>query len=628
MALSLLMVTLWASTLAANIEENYALINVYELHGKIFIDESNRSQSCFKDINVSFKLLKSHTDEINISTVASYSRQFKPLAKTETFHDPNTTYWLQVDLGEHFPSGRYIYLYGDTDFTDHSIAPSQTLDKFRLEGTNHAIFTYTQGVDARVYYFKLAPKHFKIPLKYIIVSTQEAFYSYKSKKQIFVLIMGSILGLIAMAAIYNGAMYCYNKDIAFLYYTLMQFFMVLTLLDVSGVMITDDTSFFTRNLHYEHVINLAVAFFATLFSIHFLHTRRYLPRLHDILRICAGLIGLDIIVSTIYQSLLLEYYVLPFVMIPMVLAGYARMRQGHKPARYYVAGWAVFLATVFVVMFEWDLEAYFLVDPLFFGAATEAILFSFALSYKMHMLAQEKEEQKRLLMHQSKLASMGEMLGNIAHQWRQPLTHLGYTFMNIQDAQQCGELDKTYLGKKIAEAHEQLAFMSQTINDFKDFFLPDKTKEHFTPTEATQEILEIMRNTLKYSNIDITLQIHNNTPVYNYKNEYKHVLVNLLSNAKEALTQKAVQDPQIRISIDGNTITIEDNAGGIPEAVLPRIFEPYFSTKEDGTGIGLYMSKIIVEKNMGGTLTISNTHRGALCQLIFPDNGSVSHAHT
>jgi signal transduction histidine kinase len=418
-----------------------------------------------------------------------------------------------------------------------------------------------------------------------------------------------------MAGIYNAAMYYYNKDISFLYYALMQLFMSLILYSYSGAFLWDEGSFFSRNMIYQNIISLFASLFATLFTLNFLDVKKYLPKLYPISLIIMVLLLIDMVISLFYKSIIIEYYILPFLMLFLIYAGYKRIRQGYKPARFYLAGWVVLTIAVFLNIFQVG-YSYTIIDPLYMGAAIEAILFSLALSYKMRMLAKEKEEQKELLVHQSKLASMGEMIGNIAHQWRQPLTHLSYTFMNIKEAQKHNDLNDAYLTKKIDEANVQLDFMSQTIDDFKDFYVPNKEKETFSISQATQETLDIMKNTFKHNDIEVELIIKEDSTLHNYKNEYKQVLLNLLSNAKDVLVERATKSPHITIVIDNNTIHVRDNAGGIKEDVLKRIYEPYFSTKEGNSGIGLYMSKMIVERNMGGTLNVKNRQEGACFTLI------------
>ena len=226
----------------------------------------------------------------------------------------------------------------------------------------------------------------------------------------------------------------------------------------------------------------------------------------------------------------------------------------------------------------------------------------------MREIKDEKEEQKELLIHQSRLASMGEMLGNIAHQWRQPLSRLGYILMNIEskDKVQCHT-------QKLKEASNQLEFMSQTIDDFRDFYKPDKEKEIFNLLEETQKVLVL----LDFKEIEIVVVAKEEVSILNHKNAYKQVLLNLLTNAKDILKNRAVPFPKIIIKIEKNAITVSDNAGGVKLENIQRIFEPYFSTKPQGLGIGLYMSKVIVEKNMGGKMRVENTKNGASFHLFF-----------
>ena len=255
-------------------------------------------------------------------------------------------------------------------------------------------------------------------------------------------------------------------------------------------------------------------------------------------------------------------------------------------------------------------EELFFVDPLFVGSALEALFFSVAISYKMREIRDEKEEQKEeqkeLLVHQSRLASMGDMLGNIAHQWRQPLTHLGFILMNIEDK----DREKLH-EKKLEEATAQLEFMSQTINDFRNFYAPNKSKEHFSLAEESQKVVDFV----SFKKIQIELNILEDAEILNYKNEYKHVLLNLLTNAKDVLSEQVISLPKITIEINGKLVKVKDNGKGVDIQNIHKIFEPYFTTKKQGLGIGLYMSKMIIEKNMRGVIGVTNDEDGAVFKI-------------
>ncbi|HFQ62361.1 MAG TPA: hypothetical protein ENK39_08730 [Epsilonproteobacteria bacterium] len=609
-------ITIFLSFLPAQELEDFAMVSIYQENGKSIVYESNNTNSFFRDINVTFSMLKSNDMAITLANIKDYDKKFIPVPKTELFQDTNTTYWLRVDLGSSFPSGRFVYAYADADFSEYTILPRQQLEKFTIDGLKHMKFTYTRGLDSQVYYFKLVPKHYRIPLTFLNVLTPQTFYNNLVQTSHMYLFLGVLLGLILMAGIYNAAMYYYNKDISFLYYALLQLFMLLILYDFSATFMWDENSFLCRNIKYEYITSLFTTLFATLFTDRFLELKIHLPKLHKIMQIVIVAVVIDMGLSLIYESIILEYQLLPWLMLFFIYGGYRRVRQGYKPARFYLAGWTILSMTVFLNIFNIG-GSYLPLDPLYIGATLEAILFSLALSYKMRMVAKEKEEQKELLIHQSKLASMGEMIGNIAHQWRQPLTHLGYIFMNIKEAQKYHVLNETYINKKLEDAEFQLEFMSQTIDDFKNFYAPNKEKENFTLSSATEETLEIIKNTLKHNDIEVELIIKEDTALYNYKNEYKQVLLNIISNAKDALIERVSISPKIIITLDKNTTVIEDNAGGINEEILERIYEPYFTTKEGNSGIGLYMSKMIIERNMGGKLSVINTEKGAKFTLNF-----------
>jgi signal transduction histidine kinase len=159
--------------------------------------------------------------------------------------------------------------------------------------------------------------------------------------------------------------------------------------------------------------------------------------------------------------------------------------------------------------------------------------------------------------------------------------------------------------------------MSQTIDDFKDFYAPNKEREEFSLANESREVLGIMSYTLKQEDIEVELNVIEDSKILNYKNEYKQVLLNLLSNAKDALVLKSILLPKITITIENRGVTVSDNAGGVEPKIIQKIFEPYFTTKDEHSGIGLYMSKMIVEKNMGGEISLLNGKEGAEFKIIF-----------
>jgi PAS domain S-box-containing protein len=224
-----------------------------------------------------------------------------------------------------------------------------------------------------------------------------------------------------------------------------------------------------------------------------------------------------------------------------------------------------------------------------------------------------------LLIQQSRLAAMGEMIGNIAHQWRQPLNALGLLLYNIKDAYRFNKLDADYLEQAVADGSRMVQKMSTTISDFSNFFRPDKEIVVFSALKQIKEAIVLVESSFLNSNISIHIDAPQDLNLMGFPNEYSQVLLNLLSNAKEAILSrnKTHQISSGRVDIvlteqDGQgCVTVRDSGGGVPPEILNRIFDPYFSTKESGTGIGLYMSKMIIERNMKGGITARNIEGGA-----------------
>ncbi len=225
-------------------------------------------------------------------------------------------------------------------------------------------------------------------------------------------------------------------------------------------------------------------------------------------------------------------------------------------------------------------------------------------------------DKEKLLIQQNRLAAMGEMINNIAHQWRQPLNTLGLTIQNSLLVYDIGVFDREFLKKNTDDAMKLIRHMSHTIDDFRNFFKADKEKTAFSVKKAIKLTLALIDNALKNNGIEIVTRINGDPLITGYFNEFSQVLLNVLQNASDVLVERKIARGKVTIAAaveDGRAlVTINDNAGGIPEEIIGRIFEPYFSTKGvQGTGIGLFMSKNIIETNMGGSITARNTAQGA-----------------
>ncbi|GAB1536213.1 hypothetical protein ADMFC3_18440 [Geovibrio sp. ADMFC3] len=225
-------------------------------------------------------------------------------------------------------------------------------------------------------------------------------------------------------------------------------------------------------------------------------------------------------------------------------------------------------------------------------------------------------KKDQMMIRQSRLAAMGEMISNIAHQWRQPLNALALTIQDIEDSYHHNEIDDTYIADTVEKSMELIQHMSVTIDDFRNFYKTNKDIVEFSLKRSIDEAMKIISASLKNSSIDVQIDCIQDVVVQGYPNEFSQVILNILSNSKDALIDNRPTDRLIRITIgsaDGKgRIVITDNGGGIPVNVIESVFDPYFTTKEQGrgTGIGLYMSKTIIESNMGGKIDIANIGDG------------------
>ncbi len=232
-------------------------------------------------------------------------------------------------------------------------------------------------------------------------------------------------------------------------------------------------------------------------------------------------------------------------------------------------------------------------------------------------IMEKQKEQEQILIHQSRMAAMGEMIGNIAHQWRQPISTISLLIQDINDAYDYGDLNQEYLDEFSAKTLKQIRFMSETIDDFRDYLRPDKTMKPFSLVESVKNSIKIMDATFKNNDVKVTFDYDGDIVVPGYKNEFSQVLLNIFKNVKDEIELRKVKEGELHISLrdagEKAFLEIEDNAGGIPEEIIDRVFDPYFSTKEEygGTGIGLHMSKNIIETNMNGTIRVENSAKGA-----------------
>lgn len=251
---------------------------------------------------------------------------------------------------------------------------------------------------------------------------------------------------------------------------------------------------------------------------------------------------------------------------------------------------------------------------------------SVKLNKQLQNEIKEKKQQEKLLIQNSKLAAMGESIGMIAHQWRQPLSSISTLTANLKVLIELDMCNSEQFSGLLDEINNHTQFLSQTINDFRHYFKPDNPKETALMSDIIESTLAIIGKPVEYKHITLNKNFSFTVPILTYPHQIMQALLNIIINAAEALSGRNVSEPRIIINgreKDGYQIVdIIDNAGGIPKEIIDSIFDPYFSTKEEsiGTGLGLYMSKIIIEKHCGGELIVKNVEDGACFTIKLPLN--------
>ncbi|WP_457597227.1 sensor histidine kinase [Hydrogenimonas sp.] len=246
------------------------------------------------------------------------------------------------------------------------------------------------------------------------------------------------------------------------------------------------------------------------------------------------------------------------------------------------------------------------------------------LEKKVQEGIEEIRKKDETMLQQAKLAEMGEMIGAIAHQWRQPLNALALNIQSLEDMAALGELDEAEIEQFIAENMKTIRFMSKTIDNFRNFYRTEKESQPFDLKKAVEETITLQQAQLEARDIELHTELEP-VEVVGYKNDFMQVLLNLISNARDAILHRREREKRlhgritVRLFADGDeaVVRVEDNGGGIAEEILSRIFEPYFTTKEEGngTGLGLHMAKRIIEEKMGGRLLAFNGEEGAVFEI-------------
>jgi len=502
----------------------------------------------------------------------------------------------------------------------------------------------------------------KRQILYLHVSTQSSMQipmSIQTSKSLFtseqylLVLSGVYYGIFILIFFYNLISLAYTRNRQYLLYLIFISSFSVYQLSLDGLGIRFIWSEYDWMITHGTGTLMGIMILTIIaFSREFLKTKFYIPYLDKVLVILSIIMIPVTVLATFrpYGELILWIAGVSVILPPLLLtAGILVYRMKFYPARFYIVGWGCFLtgSALFAMnKFAWIEGFSFLSYAQQVGSALEMIFLSWALAdlqkqreYEylqklsgLNIVLQDKIDESLLqirkndqvLIEKSRLAAMGEMIEQIAHQWRQPLQTLALINQNLYFKVQLGTVHKDDCVKAHDMTNEQLQYMSKTIDDFRNFSHPKKEKESFIIEEVLSSALNLSEGSLKYSKIKAQSFSDEEHHCFGMRHEMMQVFMNLIKNVQDIAMTKQISEPWIKFFIEyvNNTVQIrvEDNAGGISDNAIKNVFKPYFSTKTelDGTGIGLYMSKEIIEQSMNGSISVSNGRYGAVFEIILP----------
>jgi len=592
----------------------------------ISIDKYTQSIPILKDS--SLYLDKNSTD--NISDILKKEQIFTPFTKNFVnygyiFKD---TLWIKFTLKNNSESDILKYLVIDAPNID--ILNLYFYKNNKLNSISSGIFNRKSFQNELAFSFPLKLKSQELVTYYLeIKATTHSLHfnlkindykTFKSDELHHQLILTIFFSILFVIMISNAVIFYNTKDSVYIYYSffiLSIFIHHLSIRGMIGYFLPANSEIITLQA-YLPIYNLAVVLVAMfLFIRKFLNLYKY-KKIYFIFKLLILLI-LSITVIHSKENYILNYLTplaLIFALYVEFIGFYLFRNTKEKNAKYFFIIWSISLSGMIGTMLYYvgilpSVIPYLLEITL----VVEVLLFSMILANQIKTLQHEKLKKDKIILEQSKLSSMGEMLQNIAHQWRQPLSEINAVAMKIDADFYKKRLNALSLEKDIERIENITGHMSNTIEGFTSYFKQYEELDSTTFHYIIDKALNILHSSLK----DITLSrtYEDNSNINVNISELIQVILIILNNAVEVLNLNKVKDKMIDIKITKldthPTLEITDNAGGIKKENLTKIFEPYFSTKfkSNGIGIGLYIAKTIIEDKLKGTLSVSNTQNGA-----------------
>ena len=583
------------------------------------------------DVSISYYLehdvnLSSHEVLIQNDTLFKDN----PLS-THTRFGANATVWLQVVLRNDSDSVTHkvvkfldirldrMDIYDEKGQFINNLGDCVPFEHRTYKDVQIAIRLEAQAKETTVRYIRFHNTN-RSDLSYLVMDRPTYEEGLLSRKVMHAFFFG---GMVVML-FYNIVLYLFVRQRAFLIYILYHSALLGVMLYYNGIVSQyyHPDSFDVNGGNVPWVLTYITVILAIAFLRSFLNTHKETPKLDKTLRyfIYAIVLFIPFQYFKILPIQTIIVVMMPLSLFLLYVSAYYSFVRRNMLAFFYLLGWITMLVAIIItslLSLGLVVRNDFTADIFQIGTLVEVTLLSMGLAYRYKLNQDQLLQQNRVIHEQAKLASMGEMIAHISHQWRQPLATINSVTMRMDAEHRQKVLERDVLDRDLEEIEEMTAYMSKTIQDFNSYFMADKTKNLCKLAQVVEKSHVLIESTLKRHSISFSIESLDQDEVRIYDGELIQVLLVIFNNAIDALvmceeTSKAIV---VKIKQEGNRhcIYIEDNAGGIDPAHLTKVFEPYFTTKFEaqGTGVGLYMSKMIIEESMKGRLTVRNTEVGA-----------------
>jgi len=592
-------------------------------------DEAHTELTCFVDVNKTYTV-----EEVIAQKELLFS---KKLLNSNSKFPANSVVWIKAELNNkrdtavekvikfldirldrvdvYSEKGQWLYSMGDRiPFVERTYADAQI-----------AIDISSEAHHKKSLYFRFSNED-KMDLTYTVYEKTAYIKELVFKKEMHAFFFGALVIML----IYNIILFLFIREKTFFIYILYHSTVLVVMLYYNGIISQyyHPDSFDVNGGNVPTVLSYLSIVLAIEFLRYFLNVKEQTPKMDRWLRF---FVYLNIVLMILSPVMILSKHIpianMMFLSLFLLyVSGYHAFYLKNKIALFYLFGWIVMLVAIIItgLLSFGYVERNDFTNYLFqIGIVIEITLLSMGLAYRYKINQDELREKTQVLHEQSKLASMGEMMRHIAHQWRQPLSEINSVAMKIESEHRRKSTSDSSLDKNIEQIETLTEHMSKTIQDFNGYFKSDKQKVKVEPGKVVDKALDLIGSGLTKSDIKIEKNIETYEKVTVVEGELIQVLLVLLNNARDALKSSDTSERWIKIRVakegETNVIEVEDSAGGIEQKNLAKVFEPYFTTKfeSQGVGIGLYMSKMIVEESLKGSLDVSNTADGAKFTIVF-----------